>query len=712
MTRKILVSVSLFLLLSVAGCGREEPGDPGDTADGAWRDDLADQARLIERLPPSTIAYVRIPTPWGLAAPKDNALGRGLDTPANVAAITSLQSGLPELLESELGQFAPLLTLLLERMRSPLEIALVGDGPQPLEADVVIEARFDFETAGELDAALAAIASQASMLQMIEPAAGDGAGQILATMFPIFYDFEASTGRARFLTGMAASAEALAASRSWPAAAESPLHEFEQRIDASRRGFFLWTDSQRLAPMMRQGLDDAQLAQFEQLGVFDTRRLALGLGSSDGTARLALLAEGEDGSAWRLTLPPAGPITSTSSGEPDAVFGLRVPDEAWLRTALTEWGEDADLRLTDLSDRLQDEIGMDFGTLLRTLSGRWLFVDDDNGSYLVHEGGGSEPWTRFWEALSRRFDISTTPMSVDGQTLHHVVIPGLDIGDAMDDLGDDNPLLAFVVRKSLDVGTHLFWMAEDDRILIAAVPQVLMGRGEHPGDVSINDWLERAGVDAGRAALFGALKVDEAPRRNYYTYIGWLIALADIVDVQLDVTAFPTARALDLPESGTLGLGVDFTDGRLGATLAFENQPTDLLYAGGGSFGGVAVLGVLAAIAVPAYQDYVVRSQLATAFASTSEFRVLVERHVAETGGLPDTRTAAAWAEAVPREGHTVNVIWQSEPAGLRLILAGANGVPDNAKLVISPQLEGERLTGWSCEGSTVDDKHLPAVCR
>jgi hypothetical protein len=712
MIQKLLLSASLCLMLTIVGCGGEESSAPREGGEGAWRDNVADQARLIEQLPASTVAYLRIPTPWGLAAPKGNALGRGLDTPANVAAITRLQAGLPELLESELGQLAPVLTLLLERMRSPLEIALVGEGPQPLEADVIIEARFDFETATELDAALAGITSQASMLQLIEPAAGNGTGQILATMFPIFYDFDASTGRARFVTGMAASPEGLAASRTWPAAAESPLHDFERRIDASRHGLFLWADSERLAPLMRQGLDDAQLAQLEELGVFDTRRLALGMGSSDGTARLAVLAEGDDGRAWRLTLPSAGPVTSMSSGTPDAVFGLRVPDEAWLRTALTEWGEDADLELAEISSQLQAEIGMDFETLVQTFSGRWLFVDDDNGSYLVHEGGNAETWARFWEVLSRRFDIATSAIDLGERTGYHVVIPGIDVGDAMDGLSDDNPVLALVVRRSLDVGTHLFWMAEDDRILIAAVPQVLMARAEFPGDVAIEDWLSGAGVDAERGALFGALTVDEAPRRNYHTYIGWLIALADIVDVEIDVTAFPTARELDLPDSGTLGFGVDFTDGRLGATLAFENQPADFFYAGGGSFGGVAVLGVIAAVAVPAYQDYLVRSRLSTAFVSTSEFRALVERHVAETGALPDTRTAAAWAEAVPRSSDTLNVIWQSEPAGLRLILAGGSGVPENAKLVISPQVEAGRLTGWRCDDSTVDDKHLPAGCR
>ena len=50
------------------------------------------------------------------------------------------------------GDFAPLISLLLETLRSPLEIALVGEGEQPLEADLVIEARLAMDSVDELNA--------------------------------------------------------------------------------------------------------------------------------------------------------------------------------------------------------------------------------------------------------------------------------------------------------------------------------------------------------------------------------------------------------------------------------------------------------------------------------------------------------------------------------------------------------------------------------
>ncbi|WP_181918971.1 pilin [Wenzhouxiangella sediminis] len=711
--RSVLLALLLAVVLATVGCERPATSDSDQSGEfSAWDAGLADRARLVEQLPDNAIAYARLPSPWGLAgAPKTSALGKGLDTQANRDAITTLQTRLPEVLAEDMGQLAPILTLLLETLRSPLEFALVGEGPQPLEADLIIEGRFDFETVAELDAAMAELTGQAGLLQLIEPAEGEGPGQILATMFPIFYDFDPDTRRARFLTGMAATAEGLAASYEWQPADESPARGFEERIDASGHGFFLWADMARLGPIMRQGLEDEQLTQFEAMGVFATRQLAMGYGSSGGKAHLAVIAEGSEGRVWDLSLPASGPVDFRSSGEPDFVIGAVLPGNDWLRQMLGSLGEDADMQLAEISDRLETEIGIDLTTVVDTFAGRMMLVDDANGSYLVHDGDG-ERWTQFWDALSRRFDIEQSSKKIGGAEIHHLVIPGIDISDEIDDLPESNPGLAFLMARSMQAGTHLFWMRENDRILIASVPQVLMARLDHPGDVEVGDWLASAGVDTRHAALFAALHAEDAPRRNYYAYIASLLGMADMLGTEIDAMAFPTARELDLPDAGTIGFGLEYVEGRLGLDLAFENNPGDLFYAGGGSLGGIAVVGVLAAVAVPAYQDYVTRSRLATALAATSEFRNRVATHVAEHGSLPDSEVAAEWTGGIALGPELVSAFWQSEPPGLRLILTGGQGLAQNAKLMLSPTIEDGRLMGWTCSSDAIEDKHLPTSCR
>ena len=52
--------------LTLTGC--QSDSDPAGTASSttAGRNDIADRARLVDRLPAETVAYFRLPTPWGL----------------------------------------------------------------------------------------------------------------------------------------------------------------------------------------------------------------------------------------------------------------------------------------------------------------------------------------------------------------------------------------------------------------------------------------------------------------------------------------------------------------------------------------------------------------------------------------------------------------------------------------------------------------------
>jgi hypothetical protein len=254
-------------------------------------------------------------------------------------------------------------------------------------------------------------------------------------------------------------------------------------------------------------------------------------------------------------------------------------------------------------------------------------------------------------------------------------------------------------------------MSEGDRILIAAVPQILMDRLDQPGEANVGQWLAESGVDTERAGLFGALQIDKAPRRNYYAYIGSLLSIADMLGTDLDVTGFPTARELDLPGSGTIGFSVDYADGHLGATLAFENHPGDLLFAGGGSMGGVAAIGILAAVAVPAYQQYTIRAKVASAHARSADIRSRVQREANERGGLSKLDVEAILDSQLTGESAQWYG-WQSDPAALRIHFFGVSGLEEGSALLLLPVVEDDRIVGWTCQGDGIDSEHLPSGCR
>lgn len=76
----------------------------------------------------------------------------------------------------------------------------------------------------------------------------------------------------------------------------------------------------------------------------------------------------------------------------------------------------------------------------------------------------------------------------------------------------------------------------------------------------------------------------------------------------------------------------------------------------------IAIIGILAAVALPAYQDYSVRAKLSEVMAVGGEVRSAVAEYVATTGGLP----ADAWAGVDDSAGNgscVTSVAWDGSKA-------------------------------------------------
>jgi TM2 domain-containing membrane protein YozV len=129
-------------------------------------------------------------------------------------------------------------------------------------------------------------------------------------------------------------------------------------------------------------------------------------------------------------------------------------------------------------------------------------------------------------------------------------------------------------------------------------------------------------------------------------------------------------------------------------------------------FFGVAMIGILAAVAIPAYQDYTVRARAAEGIMSVSPWRSAVTEHYAQTKQLPNAVSDLA-KDLVP-----------AEPAGrFGTPSLGANGVITltfaqgagrqmaDKTIVFQPQAEQGRLL-WDCTGGTLEPKYRPASCR
>ena len=148
----------------------------------------------------------------------------------------------------------------------------------------------------------------------------------------------------------------------------------------------------------------------------------------------------------------------------------------------------------------------------------------------------------------------------------------------------------------------------------------------------------------------------------------------------------------------------------------------------------IAIVGILAAIALPAYQDYVVRSKMTEPLAALAEAKTTVTEYVAANGRYPELSTSFGLNTAAritvsdtvdrvqvapekPLAGDTVyigvgvfNSVWEGGVKNENEIAAFQLSGSTNA----DGSMTWECIPGWGGEGTVgpVEVKHLPANCR
>ena len=131
----------------------------------------------------------------------------------------------------------------------------------------------------------------------------------------------------------------------------------------------------------------------------------------------------------------------------------------------------------------------------------------------------------------------------------------------------------------------------------------------------------------------------------------------------------------------------------------------------------VAIIGILAAVAIPAYQDYTVRAKMTEVIGMGSTAKVAISEYVqseskwpvnAEVAGLRPTVTDYA-------TDYVVSMAVGTSTGIVTVTVNHTNVGGDTATgetVIFTPTTTTSGGVKWDCSGGNVDPKYLPSKCR
>ena len=124
----------------------------------------------------------------------------------------------------------------------------------------------------------------------------------------------------------------------------------------------------------------------------------------------------------------------------------------------------------------------------------------------------------------------------------------------------------------------------------------------------------------------------------------------------------------------------------------------------------VAIIGILAAIALPAYQDYTKRAHVTEGLTLAAAAKTAVTEYYASEAVFPASNASAGiTATATDINGNAVKSVGIGASGAITVTYNAR--VTDDATIIMVPTAGVGGVT-WTCDTGTVDDKFRPSNCR
>lgn len=123
----------------------------------------------------------------------------------------------------------------------------------------------------------------------------------------------------------------------------------------------------------------------------------------------------------------------------------------------------------------------------------------------------------------------------------------------------------------------------------------------------------------------------------------------------------------------------------------------------------IAIIGILAAVAIPAYQDYVTRTKVSEGLSLASGAKTAVTETTLSDGIFPTSNGGAGLATAESISGNDVDSVSVGAGGVITVTYSAAN--INGSTITLTPTTSAGSVV-WTCRGGDLRDNYRPSNCR
>ncbi|MBT8078903.1 MAG: pilin [Gammaproteobacteria bacterium] len=126
----------------------------------------------------------------------------------------------------------------------------------------------------------------------------------------------------------------------------------------------------------------------------------------------------------------------------------------------------------------------------------------------------------------------------------------------------------------------------------------------------------------------------------------------------------------------------------------------------------VAIIGILAAIAIPAYQDYTIRTQVSEGLRLSAGAKTAIGTYYVDWGAWPADNTQAGIAAPAQITGKYTTEVSIANNV-ITMVYGNDAHTAINGQTITLTAVDNSGSIEWSCASTgVIEAKHLPSACR